>query len=111
MILDQRYCPRVSLFLDGELFKDPDGVRISRVVIRDLSSSGMRIEALDGLDLDETVYVDFSVAGRFDFKRIPARVTRIYPSASCNLVGLTFLNGHNKRKIHQALNFVLQDND
>jgi hypothetical protein len=109
MITDQRYNPRVSFFMGGDIYKNPRGEKIGRTIIRDLSLSGMRIETLDGLDLNQTVYVDFEVAGKFRFEKVPARVTRIFRHSGVFLAGLCFLDGHDKRRIRQALCFVLED--
>ncbi|MGQ0644152.1 MAG: PilZ domain-containing protein [Elusimicrobiota bacterium] len=109
MLTDQRYHPRVSVFFGGSLYKSPQGEKIGRAIIRDMSQSGMRIESIDPLEKDQTVYVDFEVAGRFDFKKVPALVTRSFKRQSGYLVGLTFLDGHHKRRVRQALSFVLDD--
>jgi hypothetical protein len=109
MITDQRYHPRVSFFMGGDIYKNQGGEKIGHTVIRDLSLSGMRVETLECLEVTQTVYVDFSVAGKFAFQRVPARVTRIYRNVGSYMAGLTFIDGHFKRKIHQALNFVLED--
>lgn len=109
MITDQRYNPRLSIFMGGDIYKNPHGDKLGRTIIRDISVSGMRIETLDGLAAHETVYVDFDVAGKFQFAKVPARVTRIFRHMDVFLAGLCFLDGHDKRRVHQALSYVLED--
>jgi len=110
MISDQRYSPRVSFFMGGDIYVNPNGEKLGRTIIRDLSLSGMRIETLDGLDVNQTIYIDFEVAGKFAFRKVAARVTRLYRHTNCYLAGVTFLDSHEKRRIRHALTFVLEDN-
>jgi hypothetical protein len=108
MISDQRSHYRVSFFLGGDIYKTVDGERIGRAIIRDVSFSGMRIETLEPLEQGETVYLDFEVGGRFRFPKVPLMVARLYRHTGSYLIGLTFQRGEDKRRVRQALAFMIE---
>lgn len=109
MILDQRSHHRVSFFMGGDIYKSADGDRVGRAVIRDASVSGLRIETLLPYEEGATLYLDFMVAGRFQFQKIPALVMRVYRHTGSYLLGLVFQEGHDRRRMRQALTFVMEN--
>jgi hypothetical protein len=108
MISDQRTSHRVSFFMGADVYRSPQGQKVGRAVVRDLSVSGMRLETLDALKQGETIFVDFNVAGKFDFQKTPATVTRVYRHSGSFLAGLTLQRGDDRRRMRQALAFVVE---
>ena len=108
MISDQRAHHRVSFFLGADVYKDPAGQKTGRAIIRDISFSGVRIETLEALEQGENVYLDFEIAGKFPFRRVPALVTRTYHHAGSYLAGLSFQRGEDRRHIRQALTYMIE---
>jgi hypothetical protein len=47
MISDQRAHNRVSFFVGGDIYREAEGEKVGRVIIRDISFSGLRIETLE----------------------------------------------------------------
>ncbi len=109
MISDQRYYPRVSCFSAGDVFADPTGERMARAVIHDLSSGGLNIETLANLEQGQTVYIDFEVAGKFVFEKSPALVVRVTRQQGSFQSGLTFRDGHDRRRLRTALNYLIDN--
>ncbi len=109
MISEQRTHHRVSFFLGGDIFKDPNADKVGRVIIRDISFSGIRIETLESFEPGETVFLDFDVCGRFSFHRVPAMVARTNRHAGSYLTGLSFRRGEDRRRIRQALAFMIEN--
>jgi hypothetical protein len=110
MTSDARYHPRVSLLMAGDLYETPGGDRISRARIKDISTAGLSIETSAELLNGQTLYVDFEIAGRYQFSKIAATVLRVdKKEKDCYAAGLTFSNGHDKRRLKQALNFAIDN--
>ncbi|MBI4396731.1 MAG: PilZ domain-containing protein, partial [Elusimicrobia bacterium] len=84
------------------------GERVGRAVIRDISYSGMRIETLEALEQGETIFLDFDIAGRFVFQKVPMLITRVYRHSGSLLLGLTFQKGYDRRHIRHALTYVVE---
>jgi hypothetical protein len=108
MILDQRTNNRVSFFVGGDLYRDAEGEKLGRVVIRDISYSGLCIETLEPLEAGQTAYLDFEIAGRFSFRRVPVMVARTHPGAGSYVTGLNFHRGEDRRKIRHALAYTIE---
>jgi hypothetical protein len=108
MILDQRTSHRVSFFMGGDVYKTADGDRVGRAVVRDASVSGLRIESLVPFQEGETLHLDFTIAGRYQFQRVPALVMRVYRHTGSYLLGLALKEGHDRRRMRQALTFVIE---
>ena len=107
MITDQRSHYRVSFFMGGDLYKVGNSLKFGRAVIRDISTSGMRVETLEPLEQGEMVYVDFEIGGRFQFEKVPATVARLYPHTGSFLLGLSFQRGEDRRHVREALVYSL----
>lgn len=108
MISDSRTHNRVSFFMGGDLYRDPNGHKAGRAVIHDISFSGLRLETLEPLQAGENVFVDFTVCGRFRFNKVPVSVARTQRQGGSYLSGLRFQRGEDRRKIRQALAFAIE---
>ena len=108
MITDQRRDHRVSFFLGGDVYDSPDGSRAGRAVVRDVSVSGLRIEVLAPVEEGRTLYLDFTVAGKFHFQKIPVQVKRLYRHSGSYLLGLAFREAHDRRRAREALAYVIE---
>lgn len=109
MINDQRSNPRVSLFISGTLYRGPSGEKPGRIVIRDLSAAGIRIESLYTLNKDQILYLDFEIAGRFSFVKVPVKVSRIYRHTGSYLSGLKFMKDEDHVRIQEALVYLIEN--
>ena len=102
MISENRGSARVSLFTGGDVYRRPDGDKIGRAIIKDVSATGLRVETLEALAAGEQVYVDFQV-GSHVFSRVPVRVERAHVHAGSFLSGLSFQREDVRHRIRQAL--------
>jgi hypothetical protein len=107
VIRDQRRDHRVAFFLGADLYLRPDGEKAGRAVVRDLSVSGMRLEALAPVSEGKVLYVDFELAGRYKFQKVPAEVRRVYQHRNGFILGLVFQEPHDRRRLREALSSVL----
>jgi hypothetical protein len=103
MISDNRSHPRVGIFSGGELYRRPDGERIGRALIKDVSATGLRVETLETLVPGEQVFLDFQVAGGPVFNRVATRVERVQSHAGSFLAGLSFQREDVRHRIRQVL--------
>lgn len=94
--------------MGGDVYKTATGDRVGRAIIRDASAAGLRIETLLPFEEGETLFLDFTVAGRYQFQRIPALVMRVYRHTGSYLLGLAFQEGHDRRRMRQALTYVME---
>lgn len=111
MISDQRSHNRVSFFVAGDIFRHPEGEKIGRVIIRDISFGGLSIETLESWEPGETAYLDFDIAGRFSFRKIPLTVARTARNGGSYVTGLNFHHGEDRRKIRHALAFTIESSN
>lgn len=110
MISDQRTNNRVSFFIKGDLYRDPQGLhRVGRVIIRDVSYSGLCVESLEILNPGDDFFLDFEIAGRFFFRRAPVTVTRAQKNQSVCLTGLSLRLGEDRRRIKTALTYAIEN--
>ncbi|HRY30042.1 MAG TPA: PilZ domain-containing protein [Elusimicrobiota bacterium] len=109
MISDQRHHHRVSFFVGAGVSSNLEGSDSVRAVIRDISVSGLRIETLAKFEEGRTVYLDFNVAGRFQFTKMPAVVKRVYRHGGGFLLGLMMQDGTDRRRVRQALTYVMEN--
>jgi hypothetical protein len=111
MISDQRNHNRVSFFVGGDIYPSVDGDKLGRVIIRDISYSGLCIETLEPLESGQTAYLDFEIAGRFVFRRVPVTVARSEKNSGSYVTGLNFHRGEDRRKVRHALTFTIESQD
>ncbi|MBL0059371.1 MAG: PilZ domain-containing protein [Elusimicrobia bacterium] len=111
MITDQRAHNRVSFFFGGDIYKDADGEKVGRVIIRDISFSGLRIETLEPWEPGQTVFLDFDIAGRFEFRRVPVVVARSDGNQGSFVTGLNFRQGEDRRRVRHALTYAIESSN
>jgi|GEM_PF-2518808 len=111
MISDQRAHNRVSFFVGGDIYRNPEGEKVGRVIIRDISYSGLSIETLESWEPGELVWVDFVIAARFEFRRIPAIVARSHNVQGSYITGLNFRQGEDRRRVRHALSFAIENSN
>ena len=103
MISDHRNDARVSVFSGGDLYRRPDGDKIGRAIIKDVSATGLRVETLESLPEGEQIFIDFQVGSGPIFTRVPVRVERVQTHAGSFLAGLSFQREDVRDRIRQAL--------
>ena len=91
MISDNREHSRVSVFFGGDVYRRPDGERVGRAILKDVSVTGLRVETLESLSPGEQVFVDFQMGPSHIFRRVPVRVERV--TAMSGLLAVQ-LRGH-----------------
>jgi hypothetical protein len=111
MISDQRAHSRVSFFVGGDIYRAAEGDKIGRVIIRDISFSGLRIETLEPWEPGETVFLDFAIAGRFEFRRVPVVVARSDGNQGSYVTGLNFRQGEDRRRVRHALTYTIENSN
>ncbi len=111
MISDQRAHNRVSFFVGGDIYRQPEGEKLGRVVIRDISYSGLCIETLEPWEPGDIAYLDFAIAGRFEFRRIPVIVARSHNQQGSFVTGLNFRQGEDRRRVRHALAFTIESSN
>jgi hypothetical protein len=109
MISDKRLQHRVSFFLGGDFYDSPKGERVGRAIVRDVSASGIRLEALVEVEIGKTIYLDFAITEKFPFQRVPVTILRAYRHTGTFLLGGSFQAGSDRRRVRQALSFALQN--
>jgi hypothetical protein len=103
MISDNRRQARVSMFTGGDVYRRPDGERLCRAIIKDVSAGGMQVETLEALQAGEQVFIDFQVPGGAVFSRVAVRVERAQAFAGSFLAGLSFQREDVRTKVREAL--------
>jgi len=111
VISDQRTHNRVSFFVGGDIYRESDGEKIGRVIIRDISYGGLCIETLEPWETGEKAFLDFEIAGRFDFRRIPVVVARSEKTVGSYLTGLNFHRGEDRRRVRHALTYTIESSN
>lgn len=106
MISDHRKNARVSFFSGGDIYRQPDGERVGRILIKDVSATGLRVETLETLKQGEQVFIDFQIRETI-FKRVPVRVERIQTHAGSFLSGLSFQREDVRSKVQEALRSII----
>lgn len=106
MISDHRKNARVSFFSGGDLYRTLDGERVGRILIKDVSATGLRVETLESLKPGEQVFVDFHIRGVL-FDRVPVRVERVQAHAGSFLSGLSFQREDIRTKVQEALRSMI----
>ena len=102
MISDHRTEARVSVFIGGDLYREPGGERFARVLLKDVSATGLKVETLEPLTSGERVFIDFQV-GQNVFVQVPVRVERVQPHAGSYLSGLSFQDEDIRQDVRQSL--------
>lgn len=108
MLTDQRTHYRVLCYVPCDVFESPEGEKKSRVIVKDVSFSGLCVESLEAFEPGETIYVDFSLAGRYVFNRVPVMVSRSNQHGGRHYCGLNFRRGEDRRKVRQALVYLME---
>lgn len=111
MISDQRSHNRVSFFVGGDIYKEAEGEKIGRVIIRDISYGGLCIETLEPWESGQVAYLDFEIAGRFAFRRVPVVVARSTKNGGSYVTGLNFHRGDDRRKVRHALTYTIESSN
>ncbi len=111
MISDQRAHNRVSFFVGGDIYRQAEGQKVGRAIIRDISFSGLRIETLESWEPGEVVYLDFAIAGRFEFRRVPVVVARREGNMGSFVTGLNFRQGEDRRRVRHALTYAIENSN
>ena len=111
MISDQRAHNRVSFFVGGDIYRQAEGQKVGRAIIRDISFSGLRIETLESWEPGEVVYLDFAIAGRFEFRRVPVVVARSERNMGSFVTGLNFRQGEDRRRVRHALTYAIENSN
>jgi hypothetical protein len=111
MISDQRAHNRVSFFVGGDIYREAEGEKVGRVIIRDISFSGLRIETLEPWKPGDTVFLDFAIAGRFEFRRVPVVVARSDNNQGSFVTGLNFRQGEDRRRVRHALTYTIESSN
>ena len=103
MISDNRRQARVSVFTGGDLYRQPDGPKVCRAILKDVSVGGLQVEMLESLHAGEQVFIDFQIPGSPVFSRVAVRVERIQPFAGSFLAGLSFQREDVRSRVREAL--------
>jgi hypothetical protein len=108
MMPDQRGNPRVSIFTGGDLYRTPDGERVGRALLIDVSVTGIKVETLEPLEVGEQVFIDFQMKDHI-FSRVPVRVERVQSHPGSYLSGLSFQREDVRHRVRQALMKLFED--
>ncbi len=108
MISDNRGNARVSIFSGGDLYRAPDGEKIGRAILKDVSATGLRVETLEPLTPGEQVFIDFQMAGGPVFSRVAARVERVQAHAGSFHAGLSFQREDVRHRVREALSKLFE---
>jgi hypothetical protein len=109
MISDLRAHYRLSVRVPGNLYADLQAERSARVIVRELSCSGLGIETLENLEPGQDAVVQFEVGGRYVFARAPVVVLRHFRRPGGAVTALGFRQGEDRRRARQALMYLIEN--
>ena len=102
MISDHRSDARVSVFIGGDLYRERGSDRFARVLVKDVSATGLKVETLEPLTSGLKVFIDFQV-GENVFVQVPVRVERVQSHAGSYQSGLSFQDEDVRQDVRKAL--------